>query len=114
MKPLLGLENNRVKLAFPGDILSTNVETLREQIFSTLNSTQYTNLACDAFEFDFTKAQMIDSAGLNLVVSVLRQVKKKATRISALVASAHVGRILRFTRLDRQMEIIAFEQSVPA
>ena len=114
MSLLLGLHSNRVKLAFPGDILSTNVESLRETIFAEFDSIAFKSTVFQDFDFDFRKVQMIDSAGLNLVIAILRQVKKKPTRVTALVSSAHVSRILLFTRLDRQMEIVMSNEPVTA
>lgn len=112
MSLFLDLHTNRVKLVFPGDILSTNVETLRAEIFSEFDSAAFLSAGYQEFDFDFRKAQMIDSAGLNLIIAILRQIKKKPTRVSALVSNAHVFHILLFTRLDRQMEIVMSEDAV--
>jgi anti-anti-sigma factor len=49
---------------------------------------------------------MIDSMGLNLVVSLLKAAQKQGGRLRVAYADANVLRILTFTRLDKQLELV--------
>jgi anti-anti-sigma factor len=55
---------------------------------------------------DLTQAQMVDSAGLNAIVSIVRRLQAENKRAVIQVKDPHVHRIFLFTRLDRLAEIV--------
>ena len=93
-------------LALPGNILSTNVQEVRVQLTGALGDPRSAAGALEVFELDLTRAQMIDSVGLNLIVWLLKAGRERRARLRLLVASVHVERTLQFTRLDQQVEVV--------
>lgn len=101
MNQLLDKQNGTLQLKFDGDVLSTNVDTLRRDIFSAIEGDDdWTSL-----QLDLTSAKMIDSAGLNLIVSVLKNAKQKNATVKARISSTHIQRTFAFTRLDQQIQV---------
>ena len=84
-----------------GDILSTNCETLREEFMSMVRQAP----AGSAVSFDLRVTRLIDSAGLNLLVSAIKAAQNRNVRVRIHVAHANVARILTFTRLNQHAEI---------
>ena len=89
-----------------GNILSTNAQEVRAQLSAALNDPKSAAGALEVFELDVSRAQMIDSVGLNLIVWLLKAVRERGGRLRILVSNVHVERTLQFTRLDQQAEII--------
>ena len=100
---IANLSDPRVTLSVPGDILSTNAEDLRSRLFADLkNSDGMLGLV----EVDLSRASMVDSVGLNLLVSIIKYVKGRNGSVRFLVGNSNVERTFRFTRLDSQAEIV--------
>jgi anti-anti-sigma factor len=49
---------------------------------------------------------MIDSVGLNLVVSLLKTVQKRGATLQVATTDQNILRTLAFTRLDKQLELV--------
>ena len=94
-----------VNLTIPGDILSSNVDSVRESIFDIIDSEELASKGYRKITLDLTAAKMIDSAGLNLLVSVLKAAKSKNAAVAARVANPHIQRTFSFTRLDKLIKI---------
>jgi len=60
-------------------------------------------------KLDLTEARMIDSVGLNLIVSVFKAVEKNGGRLSLAYSDPNVLRTLAFTRLDKRMDLTKVE-----
>lgn len=85
-----------------GDILSTNVDAVRaelDQLFT--KSPQPRSIA-----LDLSAARLIDSVGLNLIVSVLRRVKQYGGSARIKVGHPTVRRMMAFTRIDQHAEVV--------
>ena len=93
-------------VALQGNILSTNAQEVRMHLSKALSDPKSTTGALEVFELDVTRAQMIDSVGLNLIVWLLKAVRERQARLRLLVSSVHVERTLQFTRLDQQAEVV--------
>ena len=93
-------------LTIPGDILSTNADGLREEIFGVLESPAIKNAEWNTLKLDLKAAQMVDSVGLNLIVALIRAVQQRQVKIQTVISSSNIQRTFLFTRLDKQMEII--------
>jgi anti-anti-sigma regulatory factor len=48
---------------------------------------------------------MVDSTGLNLLVSIIKTVSPRGAKVAAKIANANVHRTFLYTRLDKQMTI---------
>ena len=90
----------------PGDVLSTNAEELRRDVFSLLESSQGAQAQCAMLKLDLTRARMIDSVGLNLLVTFIRSMKERNGKVQALISSDNIERTFVFTRLDQMLELI--------
>ena len=93
-------------VAIPGDILSTNVDSLRRALQPLMQPSHPDRGSWTTLELNLTRCRTIDSAGLNLLVSLLRQCTGQDCRVRALVAGDHLHRIFQFTRLDKHMELV--------
>ena len=49
---------------------------------------------------------MVDSVGLNLIVTLLKRVSKSGARMQIAYSSPNVLRTLTFTRLDKHVELV--------
>lgn len=90
----------------PGDLLSTNANAVREELFRLLEPPAGTEGDWLTLRIDLTKAQMIDSVGLNLLVAVVRTLKARNRRTQAVISNPNILRTFQFTRLDQQLEVI--------
>ena len=106
MNHTLDKNNGALQLAVAGDILSTNVDSLRSEIFSVIGQGEDGSGDWRSLELDLTSAKMIDSAGLNLIVSVLKNAKQRGAAVSAKISSTHIQRTFAFTRLDQQLSVV--------
>jgi anti-anti-sigma factor len=107
MKHELNRERRTLRIEFPGDILSTNAEALRAEVFGILNAPGTQTAGWDLLAADLEAARMVDSVGLNLLVSIIKAVQARGKKAQILTSSAHVRRALRFTRLDQLAEVVA-------
>jgi anti-anti-sigma factor len=105
MKQKLDLATKTLSLALPGDVLSTNVEGLRQELSSILENPQVKTGDWNVLRLDLTAAKMVDSAGLNFIVSIIKMVKARGGTVRATVGNPNVYRTFIFTRLDKQLEL---------
>ena len=93
-------------LRVPGDLLSTNAESLRNEAGALLEGADSPSRQWDVFKLDLTAAQMIDSVGLNLIVTLVKRVQKLGAKFQITYSSPNVLRTFNFTRLDKQVELV--------
>jgi len=98
-----------LNVIIPGDILSTNASVLREDLLGLLESAPIQTAFWEILKLDLTRAQMVDSVGLNLIVTVVRAVKARNGKVAALIRSANIRRTFAFTRLDQQIHVVKDE-----
>jgi len=96
-------ESRTLRLVFPGDILSTNASGLKEEAIRAIEGSAP---GWDSLVADLSAARMVDSVGLNLLVTIIKaaQARHRKTRIRS--SSSHVRRALKFTRLDQMAELV--------
>lgn len=94
-----------VHITIPGDVLSTNVDSIRELLFETVESEEVMTNGVNSICLDLSAAKMIDSAGLNLLVSLLKVAKSRQASVTAKISSPHIQRTFSFTRLDKLIRI---------
>lgn len=107
MKHNLEISNRALTLVIPGDIVSTNAATLRQEAFAILESEVISRADWQTLHIDLRAANMVDSMGLNLLVSIIKFAKNRGAKVTGQVVNANVQRALCFTRLDTQMELLA-------
>lgn len=107
MKHTLDVKSRSLTLVFPGDIVSTNAPSLRQEVFEILESEVVTRSDWQTLQLDLRSANMVDSMGLNLLVSIIKFAKNRGCKITGQVTNTNVRRTLMFTRLDTQMELMA-------
>ncbi|MES2310128.1 MAG: STAS domain-containing protein [Verrucomicrobiota bacterium] len=98
-------QNGQLTLIFEEDILSTNVDRLKDQIDKIMELPPIKSGGIQKILFDMKSVKMVDSMGLNLLVNLVKSEKNKNHSIAALVTSLHLHRTLLFTRMDKQMDI---------
>jgi anti-anti-sigma factor len=99
-------DEKTVQVLVPGDVLSTNVESLREEIKAVIKAAEAGLPDWNMLELDLTAATMVDSAGLNLIVSLVRLAGRRGGKVRVRIKSSGVHRTLLFTRLDEHLEIV--------
>jgi anti-sigma B factor antagonist len=98
-------EERAYTLNVPGDLISTTAEALRRQLAGVLEPSAAPR-TWNLFTLDLSAAKMVDSVGLNLVVTILKNVRKAGARMKILYSSPNVQRTFLFTRLDRHLELV--------
>lgn len=93
-------------LRVAGDLLSTNAEKVRRDFFALIHSLERNAPAWTCFQLDLSAAQMIDSVGLNLVVTILKEINSRRAALRILYANPNLQRIFQFTRLDNRLELV--------
>jgi len=101
----LDIGERLLSISVPGDILSTNVENLRIAAFALLDDPGVAQGAIRVVEVDLRRASMVDSMGLNLLVSIIRAAKKIGASVRLVVSNNNVMRTLQFTRFHAHAEI---------
>lgn len=99
-------KNNALCVAVDGDILSTTADGIRAGFVEMMNQDVVKRAGWSRFELDLTRSKIIDSAGLNLVVAMVKAAKARGASVVARVASRTVHRTFIFTRLDQQIEVV--------
>jgi anti-anti-sigma regulatory factor len=100
------LHHGVLYLEVPGDIVSTGVRELSDQLGAVRALAEVKGAAWHTMELDLTHARMIDSMGLNFVVQMLKWVKEREAKTRILIRDNNLDRLLRFTRLNEHAEII--------
>ena|ERR1700761_3491487 len=93
-------------LSVSGDLLSTNVGSLRESAAALLSETVDHHPEWNVLRLDLRTANMVDSAGLNFVVTLLKRVRARGSRLQIAYTSPNVNRTFIFTRLDQHIELV--------
>jgi anti-anti-sigma factor len=88
-----------------GDLVSSTANLLRPQITALLEAPDGA-AKWMLFRLDLTAAKMVDSVGLNFIVSILKAVQKRGAKMQVVCRNQNVHRTLVFTRLDKHVELI--------
>jgi anti-anti-sigma factor len=95
-----------ITLVINGNILSTNVQEVRQKVLDILTQNETSNPSWKRLHLDLAAAQMIDSTGLNFLVAVTRHVKKRGIELKISVSSPNISKSFSFIRLNRQADIV--------
>ena len=98
-------ENDLVVVRVNGDLVSTTAASVRGEIDTAISAADEAR-SWSVFQLDLATAKMIDSVGLNLVVSLLKRLQARERRLQVTYCDPNVLRTLTFTRLDKQIELV--------
>ncbi|MFO1475275.1 MAG: STAS domain-containing protein [Verrucomicrobiota bacterium] len=107
MKPSLSQENAVLTLTVPGDLVSTTAPAVREAARPLLEPGAGAAAAWRLVRLDLAAASMVDSVGLNLIVTLFKAAQRSGAKMQLLYKDPNVHRTLLFTRLDKHLELLA-------
>jgi anti-anti-sigma factor len=92
------LSDQRLEVTFEGDILSTNVGSLRTSLLAELDR----NPACTAVVANLARARRVDSQGLNLLISLYRECERRQLAFSVIEPQPEVLRLFTYLKLTQR------------
>ena len=95
-----------LQITLPGDLLSTNAEALRAEIFTLLGTPVVMAPNWDTLKLDLTAAKMVDSVGLNLIVAIYKETQKRKAKMTVVISNPNIQRTFLFTRLDKHLQVL--------
>ena len=96
-------------IAWSGDLTSTNAAALRERVRDFLDAAPGATVNWHTLRLELGTARMVDSVGLNLIVTILRAVQKAGRKMQVAYTNQNVFRTFQFTRLDQHIELIKIQ-----
>ncbi len=106
MKISLNEARRLLTVQLPGDLTSTNAGELRDALASVLNADTDKPAPWSTLRLELAGAKMVDSVGLNLIVTLLRAVQRLNGKLQVIYTNPNVLRTFQFTRLDKHIELI--------
>lgn len=106
MKTHLDHQNGIFTITLHCDLTSTTVEQLRTELHAQLGTPANPEAAWRFFRLELAGTKMVDSVGLNLIISLLKAVQQRGATMQIVCVSPNVHRTLLFTRLDQHLELI--------
>jgi anti-anti-sigma factor len=105
MKYDIDNRSKTLSITIPSDMVSTNSEQIRKDLFGILELPLVKQAGWELLQMDLTGAKMVDSTGLNLLVSIIKTASQRGAKVAAKIGNANVHRTFLYTRLDKQMTI---------
>lgn len=87
----------------PAEVTSTSESAFRVQLEHIIGSAPQ---GWSVLQIDLHSTRMIDSKGLNLLVSIVKRLRGDGRGVRLVSPQPAVRRILAFTRLDRHAEVV--------
>jgi anti-anti-sigma factor len=106
MKTHLDPRTSTLSVVINGDLVSTTAEQLRPEINKLIEDAAGKPVTWQTFRLDLSAAKMVDSVGLNFIVTLLKSVQKHGSKMQIIYANQNVHRTFLFTRLDKHLELI--------
>lgn len=108
MKTIPETRQATVTLRVEGDLTSTTAENIRTQANALIDAPPG---ASDwrALRLDLARTKMVDSVGLNLIVSILKAVQRRGAVLEVVYSNPNVHRTFLFTRLDKHVTLVRQE-----
>jgi anti-anti-sigma factor len=106
MKTSPDINEISVTLNVAGDLTSTTSDLLRAEIQRSVEAPTAAGRKWSTLVLDLARAKMVDSVGLNLVVSLLKRTQAQGAKMQIIYSSPNVLRTFTFTRLDRHVEMV--------
>lgn len=89
------LDTSTLRIAFAGDLLSTNVGSLRPKLLAALAE----NPTAQSVVADLARAGSVDSQGLNLLLSLFRETERRKIGFRVENPNPEVRRLLTLLNL---------------
>jgi anti-anti-sigma factor len=106
MKSNLDPNTGTLAVFIEGDLVSTSAEPLRGEISRLIAKPTDSRIRWQVLRLDLSKAKVVDSVGLNFIVTILKAIQKEGAKMQIVYANQNVHRTFLFTRLDRHLELI--------
>ncbi|HUC83575.1 MAG TPA: STAS domain-containing protein [Candidatus Acidoferrales bacterium] len=106
MNSNVSLDKEMLTVRVGGDLLSTNAGALRHEIDGWLKTSEGTPPQWNIFRLDLSAAKMVDSVGLNLIVTLFKYAQKRGAKMQVAYTDPNVLRTIIFTRLDKHLELV--------
>ena len=106
MKTNLDSQTGVLSVSIQCDLTSTTAEQLRPEFNAVLKQPATPENDWKQFRLELPATKMVDSVGLNLIISLLKLVQQRGAKMQILCANPNVHRTFLFTRLDKHVEII--------
>jgi anti-anti-sigma factor len=106
MNASFNLENNTLTIRVPFDLISTHLDSLREEIARQLEPPTQEPPKWNLLQLDLSAAKMVDSVGLNVIITLLKIARKHQGQMVICYQNPNVFRTLVFTRLDQQIKLV--------
>ncbi|MBL9139140.1 MAG: STAS domain-containing protein [Verrucomicrobiales bacterium] len=100
------IDDQVLAIGIPTDLLSTTVESLRAEILPLFDDTALKYSQVGKVHLNLCAVNMIDSAGVNFLVGIIRACQTRKLGITVTVKSRFVHRTLLFLRIDRHVELV--------
>ncbi len=105
MQPEVNPETKVLTLRLPGDLTTSNSVSTKA-VAELVQSARDEDRGWRDVKFDLTQARMVDSAGLNLIVSALKAAQRFGGKLQIAYRDPNIHRTLRFTGLDKRLELL--------
>ena len=106
VKPRYTEENTCLHLALEGDLKSTTIAEIRRDLGTILKHEYVFLLKINVVEVDISSAGIVDSLGLNLVLSVLKWAANSNAEARIIVGTRGVYETLLAIGLDKHAQLI--------
>ncbi len=93
------LTDHTLRITFAGDLLSTNIDALSAALLQHLD--QHTEAR--AVVADLSRARMIDSKGINLLLALYRETQRRKLALSVEQPTADIRRMLTLLNLNGRL-----------
>lgn len=104
--PLESDYDHAMVLVFPAAVTRVQFSELQSAMLAQLARTIKSGLPLEWLELDLSATEEIDSAGIGLIVSLIRKAKSFDAQVRARVGNSTVERVLKFTQLHQNFELI--------
>lgn len=98
-------KSGTIVLTVDGDVISTTTENIRQGLDALMADSLVWGESWSILLLDMSATKMLDSLGLNLLVSLLKRVQARSASLHVKITSRMVHQTLLATRLDRQITI---------
>ena len=106
MKTNLDRARRTLTVTIRGDLVSTTADLLRPEITRLLEAPPEASGDWRCFQLDLGGATMVDSVGLNFIITILKTVQKRGAKMQILYTNQNVHRIFLFTRMEKHVELV--------
>ena len=104
--PLYDLPTACLKLIVQGDLKSTTIKALHAEITSIIKHEDAFSLEIDLVEFDISAANIVDSLGINLVLSMVKWATNNSAEMHVILGSRSVYDTLIAVGIERHAKLV--------